>query len=110
MRKPKYHFLQLTQRPRGKFLFALPGQMLGRSPVLTYSMVKDKRGATCLHSVKSTGKDGDVFFTTTLKRGRGCYTVTDIHPLIGHGNVFFADVCEQYEKLIQSNQQTPANS
>ena len=105
----KYHFLHLRRKNTGLFLFALPGQKLGRSPVLTYSMVKDKRGTSCLHSVKSTGKDGDVFFTTTLKRGKGCYIVTDIHPLIGHGNVFFADVCEQYEKLIQSNQHTPEN-
>ena len=104
--RTKYHFLQIKRLPTGRYLFALPGQMLGRSPLYLGVLVKDIRGATIVSRTKRKAEDDQIFFTTTLKKSGGCYTAKDIYPLEGHGNAFYADAQDEYDKLVRFTQTT----
>lgn len=103
MKKPKYHFLTIIRRANGKFIMALPGQTFGLHPVPSGVMVKDKKSPGPVARARTKGEEGDVFFTTTLKKSTHNLVAEDIYPLNGQDDIMFSDVHEAYEKFIKEN-------
>lgn len=99
----KYHFLKIEKTSSGKHFLTLPGQVIGRTPVISHILVKDIKGKTLLSKTKKSANPGEIYFTTTLKRVSHCYTAADIHPLEGNENIFYADAKEEYHKIIHAN-------
>lgn len=98
MAKNKYHFLVIDESASGRSIITLPGQVLGRKPVIPRVLVKDIKGRTDIKRAKKTGRVGQVFFTTTLQWKGCCYEAGDIYPVEGCGNVLYGDVQEIFEK------------
>ena len=97
----KFHFLHVEKTSPGKHILTLPGQVIGRTPVVSHVLVKDIKGQTLLSRTRKSANPGEIYFTTTLKRVSHCYTAADIHPLEGNDNVFYSDVKEEYQKIIK---------
>lgn len=87
MKRPKYHFLIVSETKRGKFILTLPKQTMGRIPVCPNIIVRDVMGKTTLCRMKKKSKDGDSLFTTTLRGGMPTYTASDIYPLENNSEV-----------------------
>ena len=98
MAKNKYHFLVIDESTTGRSIITLPGQVLGRKPVIPQVLVKDVRGHTEILKAKRNGHVGQVFFTTTLRWKGGCYEAADIYPVEGCENVLYPDVQETFEQ------------
>lgn len=97
-KRPKYHFLTVVTTKTGKRIVAMPGQTFGQKAVTPGVLVKDVKGGTIVANVRKTAKEGDVFFTTTLKQADGCLVVQDIYRLDDQENIFAVEAREYYEK------------
>lgn len=105
-KRPKYHFLTIVQStPRGRSVVTLPGQTFGQIPVPGNVLVKDSRGSTAVSRTRKGGTTGAIYFTTTL-RMRGLTPVaSDVLPLIGHGNVIYADAEDRYAEYLEGREE-----
>lgn len=99
--KEKIHFMKLSPCRNVTMMTLIGGQKLGRTPIREGALVTDKRGSTCVQNARAKHKIGDIFYTTTLKKGNGKYTATDIVALKDDDNVFLNAKIE-YEKLLQN--------
>jgi len=106
MRKPKYHFLVLRAYGNGTSLVALPGQTFGNRKVPEGVLVKDRKGSTVIARARKGARDGDIFFTTSLRPLGDVLSADDIFPLRGHGRALFADAEDEYEKLFSNGDQS----
>ena len=95
----KYHFLRVTAGPTGKSILTLPGQTLLGRPVMSGVLVKDIKYNNELSKAKRKAKDGDIFFTTTLRALSGCYAAASVYEFDETGSRVFPDVKEEFDAL-----------
>lgn len=81
MKRQKYHFLVLKKFSSGLSFLTLPEQTFGRNPVPAEANVLDAGSSTILARTRKKSKEGDIFFTTTLRQGTRSLVVADIHPI-----------------------------
>lgn len=101
MKKSNIHFLTVKVTPRGRSFFAIPGQMLGRSPLPTDIIVTDRGRRSALRNARRDAKDGEVFYTTTLRRATGKFTADYVNPLTSTCDFFAAEARREYARLLQ---------
>lgn len=80
----------------------MPGQTFGQNAVPAGVLVKDAKGRTVVAKARKTAKEGDLFFTTTLKQASGCLVTLDICRLDEQGNMFAAEAREYYKNFEES--------
>lgn len=102
MKTQKYHFFALKTGPTGRSLLSLPGQTLSGQPLTPGILVKDARGSNAVSKARKSAADGEVFFTTTLRRSGHSLTAKDMHSLERNDNVLLSDAHEEYEKTINA--------
>ena len=99
MKKGNYHFLTVRVTPHGRSFFAVPGQMLGRSPLPTDIIVTDRGGRSALRNARKEAKDGEIFYTTTLRRATGKFTAESVMPLSSTCDLFAPEARREYARL-----------
>jgi hypothetical protein len=99
MKRNEYHFLTVRATPRGRSFFAVPGQTLGRSPVPTDIIVTDRGGRSALRNARKEAKEGEIFYTTTLRRATGKFTADSVMPLSSTCDLFAPVARREYARL-----------
>ena len=99
-KRHKYHFLAIEQNGRGRSIVTLPGQMIGRKPLVPHILVRDIGSSTVLSRLKARCNTGDILFTTTLREVSNCYAARDAYPLKNNAELLYQDAQEEYDALI----------
>lgn len=108
MKRPKYHFLVAVPNGSGRSIVTLPGQSFGRLPVPDDVLVKDEKGKTAVSCMRRKAGEGELFFTTSLRRlPGGGLVASDIHRLCNVQDIMYSDAMDEYEKYEKKQTQKP---
>ncbi len=103
MKRPPFHFFIVTANRNGKSLISLPGQTFGQIPVPANILVKDSRGSTAVSRARRKAKEGQVYYTASLKKTGTGLSASDMTLLAPGDDIFQAQAQACYEALMEYN-------